>query len=123
MKNEIRTILIWGLKIYSLDYDDLYKIIVDSLENNYKTIISYSNVNTLNNIYQNPGLCTSLNQFDIIHPDGIGIYLAVNFIFPKNKLKRRITGSDFYSILIDKCIDDKFSIYFFGHDDRNTGKN
>src|SRR5271157_4312768 len=111
------SIQIWGLNINDINYDSLYHSIKDAILNRAQIIISYSNAHILNALYKNEKLTSILNKFDIIHPDGIGIFMASRFLFKKNGLKQRISGSDFYPYLIENCIRDNFSIFFLGHDD------
>ncbi|MEO8231852.1 MAG: WecB/TagA/CpsF family glycosyltransferase [Ignavibacteriota bacterium] len=55
-----------------------------------------------------------MKEFDVVHPDGIGVYLASKFLYGVNGLKERITGSDFYIELIQEGIKNSWSFYFFG---------
>jgi N-acetylglucosaminyldiphosphoundecaprenol N-acetyl-beta-D-mannosaminyltransferase len=113
---------IWGLNINNVGYEDLIYAINSAINNKSKTLITYANVNTLNSIYKNIELVTKLNRFDIIHPDGVGVYIASKYLFHSFGFKKRITGSDFYPILIKECIAKNLSVFFFGHDDKTLNK-
>lgn len=116
------TINIWGLKIHNVDYNKLLEIFNSTIESGSMISVTYSNVNTLNLIFKNNQLLEKLNKFDIIHPDGIGVYLASRFLFTRFGLKRRITGSDFYPLLVKTSIDNNWKVFFFGHDELTLKK-
>ena len=111
-----------GLKIDNTDYNSLLEFISDAVSNNLKKNISYANANTINRIYRNNSLLDLLNSFDLIHPDGTGIYLASRLLFKKEGLKEKITGSDFYPILANAAIKNNWKIFFFGHDAETLNK-
>lgn len=107
---------IFGLQIDKIDFGLLLSKIYITITQKTSISIAYANANTLNNIYTNSEIKDKLNSFDIVHPDGIGIFIASRFIFGKNGFRQRMTGSDFYPILINEAIKRNWSIYFFGHD-------
>jgi len=107
---------IFGLQIDKVDYGLLLSKIYISVTQKKKLAIVYANSNTLNSIYKNNSLKEKLNSFNIVHPDGIGIYFASRLINGKNGLRQRMTGSDFYPKLIQEAKKRNWSIYFFGHD-------
>ena len=107
---------IFGLQINKVDYGLLLSKIYIAVTQNTKLAIIYANSNTLNKIYKNSELKDKLNSSDIVHPDGIGIYIASRFLYGKNGFRQRMTGSDFYQMLIEEAIKRNWSIYFFGHD-------
>ena len=77
--------------------------------------VSYANANTINLALKDNQFLNILNDFDVVHTDGIGIYLALKFLKIKNI--SRFTGSDFYEILIKCLIKNNLSCYFFGHNE------
>jgi N-acetylglucosaminyldiphosphoundecaprenol N-acetyl-beta-D-mannosaminyltransferase len=77
--------------------------------------VSYANANTINFSVKDNLFLNILNNFDIVHTDGIGIYLALKFLKIKNI--SGFTGSDFYEVLIKYIIKSNLSCYFFGHDE------
>jgi N-acetylglucosaminyldiphosphoundecaprenol N-acetyl-beta-D-mannosaminyltransferase len=111
-----------GLKINNVSYTELLFIISDSLSNNKKTLITYANANAINLIYKNNSLKGLLNSFDIIHPDGVGMYAASKFLFGDKGFKERITGSDFYPMLITQSVKNNWKLFFFGHDEETLKK-
>ncbi len=87
---------IFGLDIDKTGYGLLLSRIFIAIEKNQKISIAYANVNTLNIVYNNSPLQKIISAFDIIHPDGIGVYLASRFLYGKAGSSERMTGSDFY---------------------------
>lgn len=120
MKNE--SLEIAGLRIDNFTYQNLIEIINDSIHNNRKRFISYANANTINQIYNHTPLKELLNSFDVIHPDGAGIFMASRFLFRKDGFKQRITGSDFYPMLAEEAVKNNYRIFFFGHDKATLDK-
>lgn len=106
---------IFGLDIDKTSYSALLNKIITSINSKKKTTIGYANANTLNNIFNNPELQKIISSFIITHPDGIGVYLASRFLYGKKGINR-MTGSDFYPLLIEEGIKNKWRFFFFGHD-------
>jgi len=117
-ENEIKNrkpILFWGLKINLLSYSEILDEIKSYVKSKQKLTITYANSNTLNKIYKNKTRTEKINSFDIIHPDGIGAYHAIRLFFKSGAGFERMTGSDLYPLLVNECIQNNFSIFFFGH--------
>lgn len=111
------TVNIFGIEIDKLSNESFLHFIKESISKKKKVLIGYANADTLNKIYDDNSLKDIYNSFDLVHPDGIGIYLASGFLFGKNGLNERLTGSDFYPILINESIKQNWKYFFFGHTD------
>ncbi|HMS65149.1 MAG TPA: WecB/TagA/CpsF family glycosyltransferase [Ignavibacteria bacterium] len=109
------TVNIFGVDINRLSETEFLDIIKNSIEKNIKIKIAYANANSLNKIHSDKELKKMYESFDIIHPDGTGVYLASKFLNGDAGLKIRLTGSDFYTKLISESIKRKWSYFFFGH--------
>ncbi len=109
-----------GLEIDNVSYAELQSIVNESITSGSKLAVTYANANTINLIYKDKSLCGLLNSFDIIHPDGAGIYFASKFL--RSGFKERITGSDFYPLLAEQCITAKLKLFFFGHNTKTLSK-
>ena len=109
------TINIFGVKIDKLTYESFLNYISGAITNNKRLSIAYANADTLNKLYTDINLRTIFNSFDLIHPDGVGIYLASRILYGKNGLDTRLTGSDFYPLLINESIKSNWSYFFLGH--------
>ncbi|MBK8982267.1 MAG: WecB/TagA/CpsF family glycosyltransferase [Ignavibacteria bacterium] len=94
----------------------------DAVTSGDKITVAYANADTLNKIYNDRSLTGVYKTFDYIHPDGIGIYLASKYLFGKNGMSERFTGSDYYLKLISESINKKHSIFFFGHTSEELNK-
>jgi len=92
------------------------------MENERVKSITYVNSNTLNLVFDNNKLLNIFNQFDLIHPDGMGVIIASQLLYGKKGLKKRITGSDFYPILNQVAIKNKWRVFFFGDKDTTLKK-
>ncbi|MBK8551311.1 MAG: WecB/TagA/CpsF family glycosyltransferase [Ignavibacteria bacterium] len=103
------------MDIRNLTDESFLDYISEGIRNEKKLAIGYANADTLNKIYDDGNLKNIFNTFDLIHPDGVGVYLASRILFGKNGLDRRLTGSDFYPLLISESINKNWSYFFFGH--------
>lgn len=108
--------------INRITYDELLALTLSKITNNEKTTFTYANANTINMLYKNKSLAGLLNEFDVTHPDGIGIFLASKFLFGEKGLQERISGSDFYPELAHQAIKNNFKTFFFGHDNETLSK-
>jgi exopolysaccharide biosynthesis WecB/TagA/CpsF family protein len=115
-------IIISDVKIENTDHSGLISSISSAIEHNKQCAIAYANANTINLTYKDNKLTDILNSFDIIHPDGIGIYLASRYLFGKNSLPGRFNGSDLYPELAEYAIRNKWRVFFFGNDDETLSK-
>lgn len=111
----MHSLQILGINIARLDYRSLVDIIAQSIRGKNSIRISYVNANTANLAAKNSGFKEKLNSFDIVHPDGFGIYMASKILFKKEHLPLRFTGSDFYPLLANEAVKNKWKIFFFGH--------
>lgn len=106
-----------GIYVDTVDYSSLLAKIDSSLKKGQRLTITYLNASCFNILYSNDGLNKSMHNFDIIHPDGFGVFLAAKMLSGAPSIPARFTGSDFYPLLWESCIRNKRSIFFFGHDD------
>jgi N-acetylglucosaminyldiphosphoundecaprenol N-acetyl-beta-D-mannosaminyltransferase len=105
---------IFGVNLGNVTYEEILAIIDDSIRNNKKNIIGYATAHSLNICYSNSDLKKIFNEFDLIHPDGIGVLLASKYLYGKCGFYQRITGSDFYLMLISEATRNKWKLFFFG---------
>ena len=108
------TLNIFGCVINALDYNSLTEVVDYTITNGEKLLVTYANFNTLNILYRKKELTEVFPQFNIVHPDGIGVLIASKILFGKSGLKKRFSGSDFYPILIEQAIKNNWNIFFFG---------
>jgi N-acetylglucosaminyldiphosphoundecaprenol N-acetyl-beta-D-mannosaminyltransferase len=113
---------IFGVNIDKTDYGYLLSRIFIAIGKKEKLLITYANSNSLNNSYNNSEYRNLLNSFDIVHPDGVGVFIASKLLFEKNGLRKRMTGSDFYPMLIQEGVKRNWGFFFFGHDNSTLEK-
>lgn len=113
VKMENNQIDLSGLRVSIIDYSKLLNEIEFRVTRKDKTAITYGNAACAVAHKREEGYRTALEKFSIIHPDGIGVYLASRFLNPERAI-RRMTGSDFYPVLIEKAIEKQWSIFIFG---------
>ncbi len=113
---------ILGVRIKKTIYSELLETVNDSLKEQRQTTFTSANVNTINLTQSDLNLLDLFNKIDIIHPDGIGVFLASKFLFGQESFLSRITGSDFYKHLINLSLKNNWSFYFFGDKDETLNK-
>ncbi len=105
---------IFGVNISYTNYDSILKEFGQCIDNNSKLIATYVTAASLLEIKKDQNLYKIYNSFDIVHSDGIGVYLAFKLLRTDNNSIKRMTGSDLYPILMDRAIKNNWSFYFFG---------
>lgn len=105
---------LFGIKINSISENELLQIVNEAISLEYRINITYTHFNTINQLYGNKSLSSLFNQFDYVHPDGIGILIGSKLLLGKDGLNKRITGSDFYPTLLRTAIQNKWRMFFFG---------
>lgn len=108
-----------SLAINNINYNQLIDQIQQSIEDKKKLFITGANAHIINLTEQDCEFRESLKSFNVIHPDGIGVFWASKFLYGKNGMKLRFNGSDFYEHLIGYCQQNNIFIYFFG-DEQST---
>jgi N-acetylglucosaminyldiphosphoundecaprenol N-acetyl-beta-D-mannosaminyltransferase len=119
---KIDSLDVFGLKTGKLTYDGFLDYVTLAISSGRKVAVAYANADTMNKIYGNRDLLRIYRTFDLIHPDGIGIFLASRLLNKNDALPQRITGSDFYARLIEEGERRNWSFFFFGHTDEILGR-
>src|SRR5690242_9542541 len=101
---------IFGLNINIFNYTGLLEFISNSVISGEQKCIAYANAHILNGIYNDQLLKEKLNEFDIIHADGVGVLIASKLIAGRKGLRTRFNGSDFYPLLAAESIKKKWKI-------------
>ena len=114
--------IIFGIPVVSIDYASLARKIEEAIETKEQITITYANQNTLNIVYSDSGLQKIFTGFSIVHPDGIGVYLAAKFLYAKKALANRFTGSDFYLFGIERFAGNHSRLFFFGNREENLNR-
>jgi len=117
------TIEVLNLEINRCGYLLLIGEITNALSQKTQKTFTGANVNTVNVAYTCNKYRDLIAKVDILHPDGIGVFLASKFMYGKNGFKTRITGSDFYQELIRSSITNHWSLFFLGDTDQTLNLN
>jgi len=111
---ERNRIKILNIDLNKISYKELLEHIELTIEKNQKIIISYAAFHIVNIAKRSNSLADKINSFDIVHGDGVGVYLASKFLYGIEGLNKKITGSDFYPLLIDLSVKRGWKFFFFG---------
>jgi len=115
-------IKIFNIDLLNISDSEIIEIIQKTISEQSQLAFCYANSNSLNLAYNSIEFRTQLTNFDIIHPDGIGVFLASKFLYGKNGFTKRITGSDFYIEFIKESLKNNWSFFFFGDTDATLSK-
>ena len=118
-----RAIIIFGIPIIDINYNKFLGQFRDVIANQKQIAITYVTTNSLNKIYNSKQLVELFTNFDIIHPDGVGVYLASKILSQGNDLSTRITGSDFYPMLAKKAAENNWKMFLLTEKWSKLGNN
>ena len=99
------------LNLFSKGIDELLDFVKVSSFNNDRVTVTYFNANSFNLLEDRPELDKIFSKINLIHPDGIGVFLASKFLYGKNGFTKRINGSDFYIELIKESLKNNWSSF------------
>lgn len=119
MRNKLDILYV---EISKVDYSDIQISIKNTFLEGKQIVITGANVNTINLALEKLKFREVLSKFNLVHPDGIGVFLASKFLYGKNGFSKRITGSDFYIELIKESLKNNWSFFFFGDTDETLSK-
>ena len=99
-----------GIHVAIGTYESLVKNFLNSSPITYSCVNQYY----LNLSYEDSNYRDLINQFDIVHLDGIGANLAIKVLSNYKLFPPRITGTDLYFKILEGVEKSGLSIYFFG---------
>ena len=114
--------IIQNINLTTLTINNLLEQIKQTINKGNKCKITYFNVNSFNSSFNNNNIKNFYINFNIVHPDGIGIFLASRFLHGKSGLSERINGSDLYEHLLTVASENKWKIFLFGDTDETLNK-
>lgn len=115
-------IKIFNIELLNISNSEIIEFIQKAISEQSQIVLCYANSNSLNLAYTNREFRARLSSFNLIHPDGIGVFLASKFLYGKNGFSKRITGSDFYIELMKESLKNNWSFFFFGDTDETLSK-
>jgi N-acetylglucosaminyldiphosphoundecaprenol N-acetyl-beta-D-mannosaminyltransferase len=113
---------ILNLEISTKSENQLLDEILLKVEQNEKYLIHHVNPHILLLSQKNKKLEEALNKFSELFYDGIGIFLASKFLYGKNGIKNRMTGTDFYPKLLSMASQNHLKLFLLGGTNEATKK-
>lgn len=113
---------ILGLNILNTTYKEFVAYLDKVIREGEK--ISFHNVNAsiLLTSCKDEKFKKNLESFTCLLCDGIGVYRASKFLYGKNGLKERLTGTDLYYHILRLANDNKLKCFFFGGSETAANK-
>lgn len=105
---------ILGIKINTDTKKEILNEIENSFDLNKKFYITTPNPEIILKAVKNKKYKDILNKSYIATPDGIGVIMASKFLYKKNIIKERISGSDFVYDLLKICEKRKKKVFLLG---------
>ena len=113
---EINKKKLFGLYIDDLDYDLIHTKIYSAITLKQKLVINYVNANTIRLAKKNKDIKEALKNADVIHSDGVGLWLASK-LFKNARLRHRFNFTDCLSKILKDCQLNSWSIFLLGSTD------
>jgi len=120
--NKKVSIELLGIKFSNVSYKEILDAIQFAIQTKKQLTICYANANSINLSFKEIIIRRLLSEFDIVHPDGFGVYLASKLLYGSNGFSLKQSGSDFYKFLIELSIKKKLSLFLFGDMDKTLYK-
>lgn len=108
-KNKILNVVVDNVPVHKV-----LNVIKLAVEKKQRVSITYATFNKINYAYSENRFNRLLRKFDIVHPDGVGVFLASKFLYGNNGFIERMTGSDIYPPLIDTGLNKGWKFFFIG---------
>ena len=89
----MKSLLVLSLQISDVKYEEIYAMISDAIQNHQKLVIMYAGAHILSLAQEMPDLQTALSCADIVHPDGVGVWLAAKYLHGRG-FRDRFNWSD-----------------------------
>ena len=114
MKSEGRTdsVELLGVKINSINREDLLKQAVDWAGQTRKVMISHVNAHCMNIAAKDEAYRRLLNQFDLVYSDGVGVVWVGRFL--KQSILYKVTGRAWIEEFCWICQEQGISLYLLG---------
>ena len=116
--NKNNTIELFGIKFCKVSYEEIIDEIQFAIINKNRTSICYANVNSINLSIKEKKIAKLLSEFDIVHPDGFGVFLGSKILHGRDGFPFRQSGSDLYERIMARAILNNWSFFFFGDEDK-----
>lgn len=111
---KIKVISLLGLDLTYFSYNEFSEKLSIVMAEKKRFLVTYLNAHCSNVADSDLEYANSLRKFDVIHPDGIGVWFALHLMHGWKKDLHRITGSDLYETMISYSKKFNWRIYFFG---------
>jgi len=115
--NKKSSIELLGTKFSNVSYNEILNSIQLAIQSRSQLTICYANVNSINLSISDEKIKQLLSEFDILHPDGFGVYLGSRVLVGRNGFSYRQSGSDLYEQIIDEAILIHWKLFIFGDTD------
>jgi N-acetylglucosaminyldiphosphoundecaprenol N-acetyl-beta-D-mannosaminyltransferase len=115
MRSKSNIVELLGFKISDTNYQSLLYEISNAIEAKTRLTIAYCNANTVRLSNNKPAIKKLFSSFNIVHPDGFGIWLASN-ILGSIKLSNRFNWTDCSFDFLIECEKNNWGVYFLGSD-------
>jgi len=120
--NKKSSIELLGTKFSIVSYNEILNSIQLAIQSRTQLTICYANVNSINLSISDEKIKQLLSEFDIVHPDGFGVYLGSKILGGRNGFAYRQSGSDLYEQIIEKAIHSHWKLFIFGDTDETLEK-
>ena len=107
------SILFAGIRIDYVDFNSIIRVVKNSIKQNNKVKIIYANAFSIVVANKNKRFRLALLNADIVHPDGIGIWIGLKFLY-RSKSLLRFNWTDYGFDFLKTCEENQWTIFFLG---------
>jgi len=109
---------ILGLRFQTYGQAEVLRVIAESVDSKTKlTVVQPHFFHTLLG-HDDPELGSLYNRYDLILPDGYGIFAASRFLYGRDGFARQLNGSDLYPVLMEEASAHRWRVFFLGETDQ-----
>ena len=109
----IKTLSILSVEVDDIVYSEMLRGISDAIDNRKQLVIMYASMHILNLAQKDPDLVSALSTADIVHPDGIGVWLASRLLHGQG-FRDRFNWSDHAHEFLAASADRHWRIFILG---------
>ncbi len=102
------------LLVSHLSYSEILSQIDESIHESIQITIGCVNVYYFIESRKNRAIAALYNSFEILHPDGVGVRSALRFLYSKETIKEKMTGTDLYYKILYQADRYRWSLFLFG---------
>jgi N-acetylglucosaminyldiphosphoundecaprenol N-acetyl-beta-D-mannosaminyltransferase len=117
----VKTLSILSVGVADVVYDEIEHDISKAIRERRKLVIMYASMHILNLAHDDANLRNALSSADVVHPDGIGVWLSARYLYG-NGFCDRFNWTDHASEFLEQCAERNWRIFLLGSTTENLDR-